>query len=148
MKKYDLLILGPATRDVNIDYTGAEDRSVGGAVTYCTPAAKAAGARVFSAVKIAPVDADIMDLIDLPAGSKALIPSEKTTLMRNEYFTADRERRNSSCAAQSGPVLPDEVPGIDFKLCHLAGLLYGDFPGDSCAATKTAGWSSAIGRIS
>ena len=28
MKKYDLLILGPATRDVNIDYTGAEDRSV------------------------------------------------------------------------------------------------------------------------
>ena len=85
---------------------------------------------MFSAVKIAPVDADIMDLIDLPAGSKALIPSEKTTLMRNEYFTADRERRNSSCAAQSGPVLPDEVPGIDFKLCHLAGLLYGDFPGE------------------
>ena len=41
MKTYDLLILGPATRDVNIDYTGAEDRSVGGAVTYCTPAAKA-----------------------------------------------------------------------------------------------------------
>ena len=104
MKKYDLLILGPATRDVNIDYTGAEDRSAGGAVTYCTPAAKATGARVFSAVKIAPEDADIMDLIDLPAGSKALIPSEKTTLMRNEYFTADRERRNSSCAAQSGPV--------------------------------------------
>ena len=36
MRKYDLLILGPATRDVNIDYTGAEDRSTGGAVTYCT----------------------------------------------------------------------------------------------------------------
>ena len=130
MKKYDILIIGPATRDLNIDYTGAEDRSAGGAVTYCTPAAKATGARVFSAVKIAPEDADIMDLIDLPAGSKALIPSEKTTLMRNEYFTADRERRNSTCAAQSGPVLPDEVPGIDFKLCHLAGLLYGDFPGE------------------
>ena len=43
MKHYDLMIVGPATRDVNIDYTGAEDRSVGGAVTFCTPAARAAG---------------------------------------------------------------------------------------------------------
>lgn len=29
MEEYDLMIIGPATRDVNIDYTGAEDRSVG-----------------------------------------------------------------------------------------------------------------------
>ena len=36
-KIYDLMIVGPATRDLNIDYTGAEDRSTGGAVTFCTP---------------------------------------------------------------------------------------------------------------
>ena len=36
MKTYDLMIVGPATRDVNIDYTGIEDRSAGGAVTFCT----------------------------------------------------------------------------------------------------------------
>ena len=35
MNLYDLMILGPATRDVNIDYTGAEDRSAGGAVKTC-----------------------------------------------------------------------------------------------------------------
>ena len=51
MKTYDLMIVGPATRDVNIDYTGIEDRSAGGAVTFCTPAALAAGAKVFAAVK-------------------------------------------------------------------------------------------------
>ena len=128
MKPYDLLILGPATRDVNIDYTGAEDRSVGGAVTFCTPAARAAGARVFAAVKIAPEDADIMAAFDLPETDKALLPSARTTLMRNEYFTADRERRHSSCPAQSDPILPGELPNVDFRLCHLAGLLYGDFP--------------------
>ena len=44
MKSYDLMILGPATRDVNIDYTGEESRIVGGAVTFCTPAAAATGA--------------------------------------------------------------------------------------------------------
>ena len=42
MKQYDLMILGPATRDVNIDYTGEESRIVGGAGTFCTPAAAAA----------------------------------------------------------------------------------------------------------
>ena len=128
MAQYDIMILGPATRDVNIDYTGAEDRSVGGAVTFCTPAARAAGARVFAAVKIAPEDSDIMAAFDMPEADKALLPSAKTTLMRNEYFTADRERRNSSCPAQSDPILPEELPAVDFKLCHLAGLLYGDFP--------------------
>ena len=130
MKEYDLMILGPATRDVNIDYTGAEDRSAGGAVTFCTPAARAMGARVFAAVKIAPEDADLMDVFDMPPEDKALLPSGRTTLMRNEYFTPDRERRRSACAAQSDPILPGELPEISWKLCHLAGLLYGDFPAE------------------
>lgn len=127
MKKiYDLMILGPATRDVNIDYTGAEDRSAGGAVTFCTPAAAAVGAKVFAAVKIAPEDRDIIE--GFPIEDVALLPSKKTTLMRNEYFTPDRERRNASCPAQSDPILPEEIPDVDCRLYHLAGLLYGDFP--------------------
>lgn len=128
MKQYDLMILGPATLDVNIDYTGEEDRRVGGAVTFCAPAARAANPSVFAAVKIAPEDAHILGKLNMPPEDVALIPSKKTTLMRNEYFTADRERRNSSCAAQSDPILPDELPDVRWRLAHLAGLLYGDFP--------------------
>ncbi len=129
MKEYDILILGPAALDENIDYTGAEDRSVGGAVTYSVPAARAAGAKVFAAVKASENDAFVLDSIVAPAEDKAILPSSATTLMRNEYFTADRERRNSSCAAQSDPIYPEELPeDIDFTICHLAGLLYGDFP--------------------
>ena len=130
MKQYDVMIIGPATRDQNIDYTGKEDRRVGGAVTFCTPAAVATGAKVFAAVKIAKEDADIMDEFRMPREDKALLPSEKTTLMRNEYFTADRERRNSSCPAQSDPITPQEIPDVPCKLYHLAGLLYGDFPNE------------------
>ena len=130
MKTYDVMIIGPATRDENIDYTGAVDRSVGGAVTFCTPAARAAGAAVFAAVKIAPADTDIIDGFRMDPSDIALLPSAKTTLMRNEYFTADRERRNSSCAAQSDPILPAEIPEVPCGLYHLAGLLYGDFPNE------------------
>ena len=136
MKQYDLMILGPATRDVNIDYTGAEDRSCGGAVTFCTPAAVAAGASVLAAVKIAA--AFRMDPEDV-----VLLPSEKTTIMRNEYFTPDRERRNSCCAAQSDPITPAELPQVPCKLYHLAGLLYGDFPNELIEYLHTKGLVSA-----
>lgn len=143
MKEYDVMIIGPATRDQNIDYTGKEDRRVGGAVTFCTPAAVATGARVFAAVKIAPQDADIMDEFHMSAEDKALLPSEKTTLMRNEYFTADRERRNSSCPAQSDPITPEEIPDVKCKLYHLAGLLYGDFPNELLESLHSKGMLTA-----
>ncbi|MBE5808978.1 MAG: ribokinase, partial [Clostridiales bacterium] len=129
MERYDLMILGPATRDENIDYTGQVDRCVGGAVTFCAPAAAATGARVFAAVAAAEGDDALMDQVTVPGGDKALIPSGRTTIMRNEYFTPDRERRRSSCAAQSDPIRPDMLPqGIAWDMAHLAGLLYGDFP--------------------
>ena len=130
MQHYDLLILGPATRDVNIDYTGEESRIVGGAVTFCTPAAAATGAKVFAAVKAAPEDAEVPRAFRLPPEDIAILPSRHTTEMRNRYFTADRERREALCAAQSDPITPDEVPDIPRRMTHLAGLLYGDFPNE------------------
>lgn len=143
MKTYDLMIVGPATRDVNIDYTGAEDRSAGGAVTFCTPAAQSVGGIVFAAVKIAPEDRDILDVFHMDKEDMALLPSAKTTLMRNEYFTADRERRISSCPAQSDPILPEEIPDVNCRLYHLAGLLYGDFPNELIEYLHKKGMVSA-----
>ena len=138
-KQYDLMILGPATRDVNIDYTGEESRIVGGAVTFCTPAAAATGAKVFAAVKANPEDAEVPRAFHVPAEDLAILPSRCTTEMRNRYFTADRERREASCAAQSDPITPDELPDVDCRMTHLAGLLYGDFPGELIEALKRRG---------
>lgn len=143
MKSYDLMIVGPATRDENIDYTGQIDRCIGGAVTFCTPAARSANESVFSAIKAAPEDVDILDAFDMPKEDMAILPSAKTTLMRNEYFTADRERRKGSCMAQSDPILPDEIPDVQFRLAHLAGLLYGDFPNMLIEGLKNRGMVSA-----
>ena len=139
MKSYDLMILGPATRDVNIDYTGEESRIVGGAVTFCTPAAAATGAKVFAAIKANPQDGEVPKAFHLPPEDKAVLPSVHTTEMRNQYFTADRERRKASCPAQSDPILPEEIPPVSRKLTHLAGLLYGDFPNVLLEALKEQG---------
>lgn len=44
--KYDLMLIGPATRDLNIDYTGNEVHEIGGAVFFGVAAAKIAHANV------------------------------------------------------------------------------------------------------
>ena len=143
MNSYDLMILGPATKDVNIDYTGEESRIVGGAVTFCTPAAAATGAKVFAAVKAAEADKEVPAAFHVPAEDMAILPTPATTLMRNQYFTADRERRKAECAAQSSPVLPSEVPDVPCRMTHLAGLLYGDFPNELIEFLKTKGQLTA-----
>lgn len=139
MKQYDLMILGPAVCDENIDYTGAVDRSIGGAVTFCVPAARAVNPNVFAGVKVAPEDADILNAFRVPKEDITLIPARQTMRMRNEYFTADRERRIGTCLAQSDPILPEELPNVEFKLAHLAGVLYGDFPNALIDVLKARG---------
>lgn len=126
-KQYDLMIIGPASRDENIDYTKAVDRSIGGAVTFCSASAYTANPSVFAAVVAAKGEADVMDSIILPDDDKTLLVSPVTTSIRNEYFTADRERRTSRCVAQSITVTPEMIPAAECKMYHLAGLLYGDF---------------------
>lgn len=124
----DIMMIGPATRDINIDYTGEQVQEVGGAVFFCTYAARAAGANVFAAVKINEHDHDIIRAFELPDDKIVLLPSFRTTLMQNQYFTEDRERRKARCLAQSDPIYPGDIPSIESRLFHLAGLLYGDFP--------------------
>ena len=143
MKKYDVMIVGPATRDVNIDYTGEESRIVGGAVTFCTPAAAATGAKVFAAIKANPQDEEVGKAFRLAPEDMCILPSAHTTEMRNEYFTPDREKRKASCPAQSDPVLPGEIPPVSRKMTHLAGLLYGDFPNELIEDLKEQGKLSA-----
>ena len=44
MNAYDVMIIGPATRDINIDFTGVVVRRVGGAGSFCAASAAATGA--------------------------------------------------------------------------------------------------------
>ena len=141
--KYDLMLIGPATRDINIDYTGQEVREIGGAVFFCAYAAAAASANLFASVKIHPDDTDVLDAFHLDSDHIAVLPAQCTTLMQNTYFTADRERRKAECLAQSDAITPDQIPDVDCGLYHLAGLLYGDFPNELITALSKKGKVSA-----
>ncbi|MBR2188388.1 MAG: ribokinase [Eubacterium sp.] len=143
MKCYDLMLIGPATRDENIDFSGEVVREIGGAAFFGVFAAACSGADVCAAVKCSGQDTDMQRAFELDDDHFFLLPSAETTRMRNTYFTADRERRKTECVVQSDPISPEEIPQVDCRHYHLAGLLYGDFQETMIPYLKQRGTVSA-----
>ncbi len=125
--KYDVMFIGPASRDENIDYTGKKVVEFGGAAFYGEYAARVMGGNVFVALKMNPDDREILDAFRLDEQHLKVLPASVTTTMRNTYFTADRERRVTEALAQAEQIRPEEIPDVDCSIYHVAGLLYGDF---------------------
>ena len=128
-KAYDVLVIGPVSLDHNIDYQGNERKEVGGAVVASGFAAAKSGNRTAVFTKLNPADADVKERF---AGSGADVywkPSEATCSIRNQYFTADKEKRACTSMGVCDPFRFDELPDIETKIYHFAGLVYGDFDG-------------------
>lgn len=123
----DVMLIGQASRDENIDYTGNKVIEYGGAVFYGEYAVRASGGAVFASLKMNPGDRNIIDAYDLDDDHMKILPSRKTTNMRNTYFTKDRERRLTEIVQQADQIACDEIPDIACSIYHVAGLLYGDF---------------------
>lgn len=123
----DIMFIGPATKDVNIDYNGKTVYETGGAVYFGAYSARSSGADVCIAVKLNSDDKEVIKDFRFSDEKIYIMESTFTTLMKNTYFTVDRERRKSECMAHSDPITINEIPDIPVKMYHLAGLLYGDF---------------------
>jgi len=113
--------------DYNIDHLGNEEKIVGGAVVYSSASAHALGHTVAAVTKVAPADMDRMDTFTIPKEDIFCIPSKASTNMKNQYLTADKERRICSCSSKGDPFLLSDIPDLDTDIYHFAGLIYGDF---------------------
>ena len=163
-KTYDVLVIGPVSLDHNIDYQGNERKEVGGAVVASGFAAAKSGNRTAVFTKLNPADADVEERF---AGSGADVywkPSQAPCSIRNQYFTADKEKRACTSMGVCDPFRFDELPDIETKIYHFAGLVYGDFDGalfaegpgtarwrwmsSACCAMwrRTGPWPSTTGR--
>ncbi len=135
---YDTLIIGQVCLDKNTDYDGTVVRSYGGAVLYSGCASDAMGNDVAVLVKRNPKSIDLADAYRVhPAIKTFAIDSPTSTRMENTYFTADRERRDCRCTERIPAYRPEELPDVQAKVFHLAGLIYGDIGDDmieACAA--------------
>lgn len=127
MKNYDTLIIGHISLDYNIDYKDNQIIEVGGAVIYSSAAAYAQGSKVGVVTKLALRDRNRLKEFVIPPEDIYFIPSENSTSIRNKYFTADKEKRECTCIAQADGFTAKDIPDVDSKIYHLAGLIYGDF---------------------
>lgn len=130
MKKYDILTIGHISLDYNIDCRDNLIVEIGGAVIYSSAAAYAAGKRVGAVTKMNPADADRLKEFVIPKEDIFFIPSQKSTSIRNKYFTENKEKRQCTCLSQAEGFTIGDIPDADCSVYHLAGLIAGDFDGE------------------
>ena len=129
MKQYDVLVIGPVSLDHNIDYQGNERKELGGAVVASGFAAAKSGNRTALFTKLNPTDADVEARFKDSGADLFWRESRATCSIRNQYFTADKEKRACTSMGVCDPFRFEELPDINTRIYHFAGLVYGDFDG-------------------
>ena len=131
MKHYESIIIGHISMDNNIDHLGNGAFVCGGAVLYSSASAKALGHAVAAVTRLAHTDNARLSEFTIPKEDIYAVECEKSTTMKNVYFTPDKERRNSSCLSMGTPFELSDIPkDISADIYHFAGLVYGDFPNE------------------
>lgn len=130
MKHYDSLIIGHITKDFNIDHLKNSSEICGGAVLFSSASAFALGHSTGAVTKLAEKDKDRLESFTISSDDVYCSFCESSTTMKNEYFTADKERRKSTCLSCAEPFSLNDLPDVDAKIYHFAGLLYGEFPNE------------------
>ncbi|HWR22943.1 MAG TPA: PfkB family carbohydrate kinase [Feifaniaceae bacterium] len=136
---FDSFIIGQPSLDVNTDYGGETTSHIGGAVVYSAFAVSGMG-RKAAVLPKAGRDMDVNALFQ-PAKNVTVFPLESpdSTSIRNVYHTADRERRTCTAVSRIAPYTISDIPDVDARVYHIAGLMRGDIGNEVIAyASKRA----------
>ena len=126
MDKFDALIIGHISRDINTDLDGTVE-TIGGAVVYSAASASVLN-RVAVVTKTSEAEKqEMLAQLHVPAECIFYHPSKKSTSIRNQYLTADHERRICHSVSIADPFELADIPGLDCQVYHLAGLIFGDY---------------------
>ena len=125
--KYDSIIMGHISLDYNTDHLDNTVEVIGGAVTFSSASAYALGHRVAAFTKVAPADRDRLSGLVIPSEDVFCLPADSSTVMKNKYFTADKERRTCENVSVGTPFSVEDIPDLDAEIFHFAGLIFGDF---------------------
>lgn len=127
MNRYDIVMIGHISKDIMI-FGDHEDRYTAGPVIYSSMAAVRTGASVFVISKAAAEDAGSLDRLREEGIDVTVLPSPRSTSIRNVYHSADRERRTVTLLSGADPFTLSELPPFDAEVIHCAGLFRGEIP--------------------
>lgn len=124
---YDFFVLGHISIDENI-YLQNQEKNIGGAILYATAVYSALGNKVAVMTKLNKTDYHLWHKFNIPKQDIYLIPSSKTTSIRNIYLDESREKRISTALSVAEPFLIEEMPkALKAKVIHFASLIYGEY---------------------
>jgi sugar/nucleoside kinase (ribokinase family) len=126
-RTFDLVLVGAISKDENI-YAGRKERSIGGAVTYGAFSAKRSGSNVGVITKLSPQDHYLLDAFCDEQIPVWVLPSKRTTAIRNVYHSSDKECRTCTCLAAADAFTPENLPPLSTKIIHAAALIKGEIP--------------------
>lgn len=130
MSKYDVLVIGPVSLDHNIDFEGNERKELGGAVVASGFAAAKSGFKTALFTKSNPNDTNVEERFENSGADLYWKESKETCSIKNQYFTADKEKRACTSMGKCDAFKFEEFSNIETNMYHFAGLVYGDFDGE------------------
>jgi sugar/nucleoside kinase (ribokinase family) len=125
--KFDIMIIGHITSDT-LEYKGKVTGFTGGGAYFSSFAAKRSNARICVVTKLAKKDFGLLDELRKAGIEVIAIPSPKTTSIENIFESDDFDKRKARLLAQADPFYPDDIPQVETKIYHLAGLFAGEIP--------------------
>ncbi|MCY6354607.1 hypothetical protein [Clostridium sp. ZS2-4] len=126
MKNYDTFIIGHISLD-EIIYKGEMCKTYGGAVLASSYSAAAGEVKTGIFTKVLKNDVEIINIFNIPKEDIYYDYTERNTSIRNEYLSDDKERRICTALSIADQFKINELPEVNSKIYHLAGLIVGDY---------------------
>jgi sugar/nucleoside kinase (ribokinase family) len=120
--KYDITFIGHMCYDEIVPFGGKPHVAPGSAVLCGAMVAARVGKKVAAVVKMAKKDEEILQPMKDLGIDTYLIPSEETSYNRVVHESENVDERTMTLIKSAGLISIDDVPALDSKCVHLAGI--------------------------
>ncbi len=140
-KTYDITFVGHMCYDEIIPFGGKPHVAPGSAVLCGAMVAARVGKKVAAVVKMATKDEDILQPMKDVGVDTYLIPSDETTYSRVFHESANVDERKLTLVKSAGLISIDDVPALETRCVHLAGISDTEFDMALMKGLKARGYS-------
>jgi sugar/nucleoside kinase (ribokinase family) len=139
--KYDITFIGHMCYDEIIPFGGKPVIAPGSAVLCGAMVAARVGKKVAAVVKMARKDEAILKPMKDVGVDTYLVPGSVTTFSRVLHETANVDERKLTLVESAGLISIDDVPGLESRFVHLAGISDTEFDMALMKGLKARGYS-------
>ncbi|MBN1894005.1 hypothetical protein JW906_05900 [bacterium] len=142
--RYDITFVGHMCYDEIIPFGGEPHVAPGSAVLCGAMVAARVGKKVAVVVKMARKDEPILQPMRDIGIETVLIPAEETTYSRVLHESANVDERRLTLVKSAGLISIDDVPVLDSRCMHLAGISDTEFDMELMKGLKKRGCSLSV----